>query len=51
MTKITLKIQDNIQAQPASESENSAPIDKVLGEVEDLGEEVSKPIGISIKIV
>lgn len=49
MTKVTLKIQESITSQqPESEMENSAPIDRLSAE--DLAEEASKPVGISIKI-
>ena len=49
MTKITLKIQDSAEKlQAESELENSVPIDKLSAD--ELAEEASKPIGISIKI-
>jgi hypothetical protein len=51
MTKITLQIQESVAVPQESEMENSAPIDKVSAENDDLAEEASKPVGISIKIV
>lgn len=49
MTKITLKLQDSVTNQQAeSEIENSVPIEKLSAD--ELADEPSKPVGISIKI-